>query len=78
MSTYRLIGARDGEVRLVGGQRSSEGRVEVFYSGQWGTVCDDSWGIAEAQVVCRQLNFPGALSAVSGGTYGQGETDPLC
>ncbi|KAL0961577.1 hypothetical protein UPYG_G00355020, partial [Umbra pygmaea] len=31
-----------------------------------------SWDLAEAQVVCRQLNFPGAISAVTGGTYGEG------
>ncbi|XP_056310264.1 galectin-3-binding protein A [Danio aesculapii] len=62
---------REGRVRLVGGLPSS-GRVEVYHDGQWGTVCDDGWDLAEAQVVCRQLGFPGAVSVASGGQYGEG------
>ena len=58
-------------VRLVNGG-ASYGRVEVFYSGQWGTVCDNSWDIIDANVVCRQLGFSRASGAPRGAKYDQG------
>ena len=46
-----------GDLRLVGGERESEGRVEICVEGFWGTVCDSGWDQREAVVVCRQIGF---------------------
>ena len=31
--------------------------MEVLFGDEWGGVCDDGWGLAQAKVVCRQLGF---------------------
>ena len=49
--------AMAGELRLMDGTGDHEGRLEIRYKGQWGTVCDDYWTDVEAGVVCRILEF---------------------
>lgn len=41
----------------MGGCDNSEGRVEVCIYGFWGTMCADTWGNTEAEVVCNQLGL---------------------
>ena len=70
----------DRLIRLVSGTVPNEGRVEVrtgCYS-EWGTVCDDLWGTADAQVACRQLGYAtDGVIAYSSARFGQGTGDIL-
>ena len=44
----------------------------MYYSGDWGTVCDNGWDLNDAQVVCNELGYNNALAATHNSLYGQG------
>lgn len=61
-------------IRLAGFPRKhNEGRIELFYKGEWGTVCDDDFSIANANVLCRQLGFVAATGWTHSAKYGKGQ-----
>jgi len=45
------------DVRLAGSSLSYQGRLEVYYNSQWGTVCDDGFSNVDARVACYSLGY---------------------
>ena len=62
VSTTLAQSCGNGDLRLRGtGSTRLQGRMEVCYNNEWGTVCHSGFGDAEgpraAMVACRQLGF---------------------
>ncbi|XP_051499847.1 scavenger receptor cysteine-rich domain-containing protein SCART1-like [Apus apus] len=71
-----LASADREKIRAVGGESGCSGRVEIWHRGSWGTVCDDSWELQDAEVACRQLGCGPAVSALGQAAFGEG-TGPI-
>ena len=70
--SYSVLCKTGVNVRLAEGSSYNEGRVEVYYNRQWGTVCDDGWDDTDAGVVCRQLGLGSSGMAIGLADFGQG------
>ena len=58
MYVCMYIDCNDGDVRLVGSSKSSEGTVEVCFENLWGLVSESGWTQEDGEVVCKQLGYP--------------------
>lgn len=54
----QLTECEHGDVRLVGGQKLSEGRVEICTYGYWASTCHSNWDLVATEIVCKQLGLP--------------------
>ena len=61
----------DGDLRLVG-PNPWEGRIEIYYQGGYGTVCNDNFDDVDGLVVCQELNFDILVGLRGVETFGAG------
>ena len=54
---YAADNVSERSVRLLGGENSREGIVEIAYNGRWGMVCNDNFSLTDARSICEGLGF---------------------
>eukprot|EP00057_Strongylocentrotus_purpuratus_P009894 XP_011664368.1 PREDICTED: uncharacterized protein LOC105438351 [Strongylocentrotus purpuratus] len=71
LSDHTSGGPQSGvrSVRLADGVTPYEGRVEIFYKGQWASVCDITWSLPQAKILCQTLGFGEARHVALNSTY---------
>nr|XP_039273184.1 deleted in malignant brain tumors 1 protein-like [Styela clava] len=61
----------DDIVRIVDGVADHQGRVEIYHDDEWRAICDDLWDLEDAHVICRMLDYSGAVAAVHDAHFGK-------
>ena len=46
-----------GQIRLNGSKHVTQGLIEVYCNGEWGTICDDGFNGSTAATICYQLGY---------------------
>ena len=72
---HLLIG--EGSIRLTGGVSDNEGRLEVFFDGEWGSVCNRNWGRWSGTVACKDLGYESLVKVTGTSQYNSAENTPI-
>lgn len=46
-----------GQIRLNGSDYVTDGLIEVYCNGEWGTICENGFSDHSAATVCTQLGY---------------------
>ena len=62
-----LVNIYTEQIQLTYGFKNSAGRIEFFdkYHNDYKQVCDRNWDLNDANVICHQLGYPGAIRATT-------------
>ena len=51
--------------------------MEVYVNGQWGTICEDLWSLADGVVACQQLGYGTVYDTLRQLPFGANENLPI-
>uniref|UniRef100_A0A8C5R8K3 SRCR domain-containing protein n=1 Tax=Leptobrachium leishanense TaxID=445787 RepID=A0A8C5R8K3_9ANUR len=71
-SNAEILFAEFTDLRLAGGTHACEGRLEIYYNGTWGSVCENRLDSDSVSVICNQLGCGRNGKVMGRFAYGRG------